>query len=88
MKNPECRGCGVTPADMPDEVMEQFEEDFEDGLCPACQLQPAGTWTAEWVDMGEGAALDDSEPAPLFCGMPCLGDCDETCPYNEAEEDL
>jgi hypothetical protein len=90
MNNPECRGCGITPSDVPDGFEEQFEDGYENGLCPACQLQPAGTWTAERVDMGEGAAVDDDEDIqPLFCGMPCLGECEEVCPYNEdSEEDL
>lgn len=40
MSNPECRGCGITPADVPDGFGEAFEAEFEDGLCPACQLHP------------------------------------------------
>lgn len=61
MSNPECRGCGITPADVPDGFEEEFEDAFDDGLCPACQLQPAGTWTADWIDMGEGAPTDAEE---------------------------
>lgn len=59
--NLECRGCGITPADVPDGFEEQFAEAFEDGLCPACQLIPLGLTAADWIDMGEGASLDEED---------------------------
>lgn len=61
MANSECIRCGIAPADLPDEVMEQFEDDYEDGVCPGCQTHLAGTWTAEWTDMGDGAPMDPQE---------------------------
>ena len=50
MSNPDCRGCGITAADLPDGFM--LDELFEDDLCPGCQQLPEGHLPSAWVAEG------------------------------------
>lgn len=46
--NPECEGCGITAADLPDGF--GLEETFDDGLCIACQQLAPSQRPSAWLD--------------------------------------